>query len=132
MIVPMIILMMMGCRSPTVTGMWRERVSPPRGFTVRLEMPALTYEQYGSPHELWLTVGITNDGTVQIDLQAFNKTQTRLGEASFARFRPLQHAGFRWLMDKLGVVPWECTLLADSHLSCPATLRRKIAEGATV
>ena len=39
---------------------------------------------------------------MSIDLQAFNKTSTRLGEASFARFRPAQRAGFRWFMDKLG------------------------------
>jgi hypothetical protein len=91
--------------SPRVTGVWRERTDgtvPPRSFTARLEMPALQHEQYGAPHELWTTVGIDADGTVTVDLQAFNKTTTRLGEASFARFRPLQRDGFRWFMDKLG------------------------------
>lgn len=88
--------------SPRVTGVWRERAVPPRSFTARLEMPALQHEQYGAPHELWLTVGIEHDGTVVIDLQAFNKTTTRLGEASFVRFRPAQRDGFRWYMDKLG------------------------------
>lgn len=88
--------------SPRVTGVWRERAGSPRGFTARLEMPALQHEQYGAPRKLWLAVDIEHDGTVSIDLQAFNKTTTRLGEASFARFRPAQRDGFRWFMDKLG------------------------------
>jgi hypothetical protein len=100
--------------SPRVTGVWRETAAAagtatgmsismsPRRFVARLEMPALQHEQYGAPRELWLTVDVANDGVVSVDLQAFNKTTTRLGEASFARFRPTQRAGFRWLMDKLG------------------------------
>ena len=88
--------------SPTVTGVWRSRADPPRSFTARLAMPALQHERYGAPNELWLTVDIENGGAVSIDLQAFNKTTTRLGEASFARFRPVQREGFLWFMDKLG------------------------------
>ena len=60
------------------------------------------HEMYGAPRELWFAVAVEDDGAVSIDLQAFNKTTTRLGEASFARFRPAQREGFRWLMDKLG------------------------------
>ena len=88
--------------SPRVTGVWRHRTVPPTSFTARLEMPALQHQQYGAPSELWLTVDIERDGAVFIDLQAFNKTTTRLGEASFARFRPVQRDGFHWFMDKLG------------------------------
>jgi len=62
--------MMVVIRSPTVTGVWRERSASPRSFTARLAMPALQHEQYGAPGELWLTVGIEGDGAVSIDLQA--------------------------------------------------------------
>lgn len=72
--------------------------------------------RYGAPSSLWLTVGVVDDG-MEIDLQAFNKTQTRLGEASFARFRPLQRDGFRWYMDKLGtwVDPLETVTNGSLH-----------------
>jgi hypothetical protein len=88
--------------SPRVTGVWHETAVAPRSLTARLKMPDLQHEQYGAPHELWLAATVEKDGSVSIDLQAFNKTTTRLGEASFARFRPKQRDGFRWLMDKLG------------------------------
>lgn len=88
--------------SPRVTGVWHDRAVEPRSLTARLEMPTLQHEQYGAPSALWLAVAVENDGSVSIDLQAFNKTTTRLGEAAFARFRPTQRDGFRWFMDKLG------------------------------
>ena len=130
--------------SPKVTGMWRLANNTSdggvgsgglTGFTARLEMGSeQAHEQYGAPQELWLTVGIPvdsggDDGSgsgsgstaavaVWIDLQAFNKTQTRLGEASFARFRPRrQHDGFRWFMDKLGgwVDPLDTVINGSQH-----------------
>ena len=104
--------------SPRVTGMWHERGVAPQGLIARLQMPALQHEQYGAPRTLWLTVGVDqNDGSVSIDLQAFNKTTTRLGEASFARFRPTQRDGFRWLMDKLGswVDPLDTVINGSVH-----------------
>jgi hypothetical protein len=51
--------------SPRVTGVWHERDAAPRSLTARLEMPALQHEQYGAPRELWLTVVVENDGSVQ-------------------------------------------------------------------
>lgn len=89
--------------SPTVIGVWHHGSAAPQGLTARLKMPDIQHEIYGAPQELWLSVAVNvNDGSVMIDLQAFNKTSTRLGEASFARFRPVQRDDFRWLMDKLG------------------------------
>ena len=63
---------------------------------------ALQHREYGAPLHLWLSATVEMDGTVSLDLQAFNKTSTRLGEASFFRFAPVQRDGCRWLMDKLG------------------------------
>jgi hypothetical protein len=88
--------------SPKVTGLWLENSTAPRSLTARLAMPALQHELYGAPQELWLQVAVEENGTVSLDLQAFNKTATRLGEASFLRFRPVQRHNFHWLMDKLG------------------------------
>jgi hypothetical protein len=56
-------------------------------------MPAASHEQYGAPHELWLTVRVADDGTVWIDLQAFNKNQT-VGRSVV---RPISAAPARWL-----------------------------------
>jgi hypothetical protein len=88
--------------SPHVTGVWREKSASPRSLTARLEMPHVQHQNYGAPQVLWLRATIEADGTVSLDLQAFHKTSTRLGEASFIRFRPVERDDCRWFMDKLG------------------------------
>eukprot|EP01043_Picozoa_sp_COSAG02_P010638 COSAG02_NODE_378_length_23535_cov_35.310164_9_plen_1246_part_00 len=88
--------------TPVVTNMWLEKSSSPRTLTVQLTMPKLQHQQYGAPQDLWVTARVEMDGAVSLDLQIFNKTKTRLGEASFFRFEPKRRNGCRWLMDKLG------------------------------
>lgn len=87
---------------PTVTGMWLDKASSTTSLTAQLTMPTLQHRQYGAPRDLWVSAKVNMDGTVSVDLQAFNKTKTRLGEASFFRFEPIHRIGCRWLMDKLG------------------------------
>jgi hypothetical protein len=103
--------------SPTVIGMWTDKSASPRSLTVQLKMPDLQHVRYGAPRELWLRATVELDGTVSLDLQAFEKTSTRLGEASFFRFQPTQQDGCRWLMDKLGswVDPLETVTNGSIH-----------------
>ena len=89
---------------PTMTGVWVDDAAAPRTVVVSMSMPPLQHTYYGAPSALWLTLTVLDDASVALDLQAFNKTATRLGEAHFFRFAPLPVAGgdYVWLMDILG------------------------------
>jgi hypothetical protein len=65
-------------------------------------MPTLLHVMYGAPATLWLNVTVMADeGAVLLDLQIFNKTATRLGEAHFFSFMPTSLDGdYKWMMDK--------------------------------
>lgn len=90
--------------SPTMTGLWVDDAAAPTRAVVSMSMPALQHASYGAPETLWLDVAINGDGSLSLDLQAFNKTPTRLGEAHFFSFLPAPIAGgdYTWLMDILG------------------------------
>ena len=91
--------------SPTMTGLWVDDAAAPATLVVAMAMPALQVGAYGAPATLWLSVTANaTDGSLGLDLQAFNKTATRLGEAHFFSFLPLPLAGSKrvWLMDKIG------------------------------
>lgn len=86
---------------PLVTGLWTNSASSPTSFLVSLTMPDLQHVVYGAPATLWLNVSVNADGSVALDLQMFNKTATRLGEAHFFHFLPAPQAGdYAWMMDK--------------------------------
>jgi hypothetical protein len=92
--------------SPTMTGMFVDSQSSPTTIVVSMTMPALQHTQYGAPATLWLTITSNpGDGSLSLDLQAFNKTATRLGEAHFFSFLPTPsptQPQRRWFMDKIG------------------------------
>jgi hypothetical protein len=68
-----------------------------------MTMPTLQHTTYGAPSTLWLNVSVTAEGSLVLDLQMFNKTATRLGEAHFLHNLPLPQAGdYTWMMDKVG------------------------------
>ena len=55
-------------------------------------MPAVAHLEYGAPNELIINVTVTRSGIaleLLVELQWFNKTATRLPEASFMSFTPL-------------------------------------------
>ncbi|KAJ9443926.1 hypothetical protein DIPPA_29372 [Diplonema papillatum] len=64
---------------------------------------------YGAAAQWWLGVEIVDDLHVNLDLQGFNKTVTRLAEAMHYSFYPVQTPGASWMMDKLGTMisPYE-------------------------
>ena len=83
--------------SPTLVEIW-SRHDPKEGacaFQVHGKMPAALHYEYGAPDSVWLTLdlrvpsgGSAATATLQIDVQWFNKTATRLAEASWVSFVP--------------------------------------------
>lgn len=85
--------------APTMTGMWLDDPAAPRTAVVAMSMPDALHTAYGAPAALWLTATVADDASVHLDVQAFNKTATRLAEAHFLSFRPAPVAGgdYVWL-----------------------------------
>jgi hypothetical protein len=106
--------------SPTMTGLWVDDAAAPARVVVAMAMPDLQHLAYGAPATLWLTATVRADGALALDLQIFNKTATRLGEAHFFSFLPLPlpaPGARRWLMDKLGswVDPLDTVRAGSQH-----------------
>ncbi len=74
----------------------------PATFLQQLSLPAVFVQQYGAPADMWLNVTVTVDGEVQMNLQWFNKTSTRLGEAIFLQFATPLVPTSSWFIDVLG------------------------------
>jgi hypothetical protein len=91
--------------SPAMTGMYVDSAASPSRVLVSMAMPELLNRVYGAPATLWLSIVANSaDGSLSLELQAFNKTATRLGEAHFFSFLPLPlpSSDRRWMMDKIG------------------------------
>jgi hypothetical protein len=88
---------------PTMTGLWVDSAAAPKLAVASMSMPELQHSYYGAPATLWLSVSVQQDGSLALQLQLFNKTATRLGEASFFSFMAAPQSGdYTWMMDKLG------------------------------
>jgi len=88
---------------PSMTGLWVDSAAAPTLAVLSMAMPQLQHSYYGAPATVWLSLRVLPEGSISLQLQLFNKTATRLGEAHFMSFRPLPQAGdYTWLMDKLG------------------------------
>jgi hypothetical protein len=81
-------------------------VAVPVSFYARLSLPAVLNTYYGAPGDVWVKYDFAADGQVYVDLQLFNKTSTRLGEAIFFDFttemKPSRKEQFNWYADVLG------------------------------
>ena len=86
-------------------------------------------ELYGSPERVVSVLGFRTPGEVEIKLQLFNKTATRLAEAMYFSFRPPNAGQMRWSMEKLGgwVDPLDVAQGASKGLHCVTRVK---AEGA--
>jgi len=76
-------------------------------FLQYLESDPNAYTLFGAPHHLWLTFNIrnkhSNELVIDIDVQIFNKTSSRLPEALWVSFNPIVADPMRgWSIDKLG------------------------------
>jgi hypothetical protein len=110
--------------SPTITSMW-SKPTPGGGsgaaatceVLVEMAMPAFAVQNYGAPASIWLNVSADNDAQrLLLDLQLFNKTQTRLDEALWFAFTPAPTSSGAYLMDKMnGLVDPLVTCLNGSN-----------------
>lgn len=86
-----------------LTGLWVDSFTAPRTFVLSLSMAALQHGYYGAPSAVWIQIQVVDEGRLDMDLQLFNKTATRLAEASFFSFLPSSiNSSWVWVMDKLG------------------------------
>ncbi len=69
---------------------------------VCVPVPAIFHAQYGAPSAIWVNVTVAADGAVGFELQMFNKTATRLGEAMYFMFGSSSLSDGVWLADVLG------------------------------
>lgn len=108
---------------PTATAVWvsgqpgSATLKAPATVLVSLSFPSLLNAEYGAPAASWLNYTVNADGSVAVELQLFNKTATRLGEALFLRFATPPVAGSAWLADVLGfyVDPLDVVVRGSQH-----------------
>lgn len=101
---------------PTMVGLWVDKATAPTQLTALLTLPDFTHTNYGAPGEIWVQYTLGEDGgdggggegSVSLSLQVFDKTPTRLAEATLLTFLPLPAASaspppdaMAWSMRKL-------------------------------
>lgn len=92
--------------SATLLAAWASQsgtsLTAPATFLAQVNFPSILHTYYGAPSVAWLNYTVNTDGTVSIELQLFNKTSTRLGEAIYLRFATPSVANSAWFADVLG------------------------------
>lgn len=107
---------------PHVTWAGRRTRDDGDSFLLLLEMPAEAYERFGAPRRLSLEVDFSRaDPQVSFELQWFDKSASRLPEASWFSFNLADrgpHWSKSWRMDKLGewVSPYDVIRNGNRHL----------------
>lgn len=103
----------------TLVAMWAQgggmqaAAAAPRSFILQLQLPQELVQNVGAPAQVYVNVTITADAQILFDVQLFNKTATRLGEAiayifdfppqpTFPPAAAAGAAGPRWMMSKIG------------------------------
>eukprot|EP00662_Eupelagonemidae_sp_cell21_P027763 gene27763-64356_t len=91
-----------------------------RRFAARLRPPTYAHTDYGAPDEVWLRVGVPSAGArLNVTVDLYNKTPTRIPESSSVRFVPAPLAqGWAPRVSKLGrwVDPADVVLNGSRHL----------------
>jgi hypothetical protein len=86
--------------------LYAEEGAGPRSFLVHATLPELLVLEVGAPRDIWVNFTVTAVGDVLVDVQLFDKTSTRFGEAVLLEwlFAPaaLAPADGAWRIDKLG------------------------------
>jgi hypothetical protein len=99
-----------GARSATTRAsmdtLYAQQGSGPRSFLIHASFPERLVFLVGAPQDAWVNVTVTNFGEILVDVQLFNKTSTRFGEAILLEwlFSPsaLTPSDGLWRLDKLG------------------------------
>ena len=88
-------------------------------FLFQLEMPKESWQTFGAPQQAWLEITLpTFEPEVTFKLQWFDKSASRLPEASWFSFVPHVRSPRQWRMDKLGewISPYEIIRDGNRHL----------------
>ena len=88
-------------------------------FLFKFEMPEESWRTFGAPQQAWLEITLpVYEPKVAFKLQWFDKSATRLPEASWFSFVPRVRASRLWRMDKLGewITPHEVIRNGNRHL----------------
>jgi hypothetical protein len=105
----------------TLTAAWASQsgttLTAPASFLVSVSFPALLNTYYGAPSTSYINYTVNVDGTVSLDVQLFNKTSTRLGEAIFLRFATPAVPSSSWVGEVLGhwVDPLDVVVRGSQH-----------------
>lgn len=89
----------------SLVAVWSSQPGPsmtaPASFIVEVSLPVALNTFYGAPSTVWFNYTVKIDASVSIDVQVFNKTATRLGEAIYLQFATPMVAGSAWVADVL-------------------------------
>jgi len=109
---------------PELVSLWRKNISNHVvTFLLNLQIQNNTFhESYGAPSDIWvnMTLDTSNGVALEVSLQLFNKTATRLPESMWFRFRPAvpdPETG-KWTMSKLNqqINPLDVMVNGSRHL----------------
>ncbi len=88
---------------PHMVGLYSKQDAKGQSFLIELTMPEATWNKYGAPKSVYVTVDLPNDeAVIKFDLQWFEKEANRLPEAAWLSFNPVTQQTGEWMMDKLG------------------------------
>ena len=77
-------------------------LTAPASILAQVAWPPALHMDYGAPAVAWLNYTINAEGTVSLEVQLFNKTATRLGEAIYLEFATPPAPGSAWFAEVLG------------------------------
>jgi len=91
--------------SPTLDQFWYRNSTTQWQFILQLSLPSDTVTNAGAPKSIYVEIGVPASGSsINITLQVFGKTTTRLPEAMFFKFNAKpNNFGADWKMQKLGL-----------------------------
>ncbi|XP_070532504.1 uncharacterized protein [Ptychodera flava] len=90
---------------PKATEIWQKQDGSCSFLTKLVFTDSRSWKNYGSPQSIWIQTDVSmKDGKQGVDLtvQYFNKTSTRLPESLMYNFFPAAMSGYQWQLDKMG------------------------------
>jgi len=100
--------------------LWLKQTGTVYSFLLQESFDTEPHNKYGSPQTLWTEYifDSIDSNKFAVILQWFNKTSTRLPEASWLAFKPVPQRESSWNLDKLGelVSPLDVVLNGSQHL----------------
>lgn len=104
--------------NPKVTSAYRREMGNRKSLLFHLAFEEEACQRYGAPRDTWMTYQVNENGTMQIDLQWFQKPPCRMPEAFWFSFKPVHSGELEWKMEKLGrwISPLSVTENGNRHL----------------